>query len=156
MLCSVVSGYRGKHYPSSRECWLPRTVPVASLGSTHPPPMLRREGTHSNATASAPKPLSVGRPAYSPVTPPKTPPAQHAASLVGGEGSSPEVPVGSVPAELPQARLGLPGAAEAHFSARNSIAAATTPHRNQVYLFNLKEKKRFSCNNSQTELLVDY
>lgn len=39
---------------------------------------------------------------------------------------------------------------------RDGIATATSPHRNQVYLFNLKEKKRFSCNNSQTELLVDY
>lgn len=122
MLCSVVSDYRGKHYPGSRECQLPCTAPAASPGSTHPPPhpppMLQQEAAPTTQGLQVPNRLAwAGL-----CTPLRRPPAlqlsQHsmllfAASRGGGEGSSPVELMGSILAEPPRARLGLPGAAEA-------------------------------------------
>lgn len=161
VLCSVVSDYRGKHYPGSRECQLPCTAPTASPGSTHPPPMLQQEAAPATQGLQVPNRLAwagLCTPLQRP--PPCNFPSTACSFLLHrGEGERAPLQRSLWEASLqshPEQGLAYQELQRHSLCTRDGIATATTPHRNQVYLFNLKEKKRFSCNNSQTELLVDY
>lgn len=133
-LCSVVSGYRGQHHAGSRERQLLRTAPTASSASTCHRCSGRKQLQQCKARAGPCPPLQPSA---------VTPPAQHTSSCCmagagrelfsrGGWGKH---PCRAAPSKAwPARRCG------GTFQGKEWHRCCHQAHRNQVYLFNLKEK----------------